>query len=64
MTNVVLSRHAETRMAQRGIAFSDIGAVLEIATEVDDGFIVLRRDYQEFEHNMKQILPYRIIRIL
>ena len=41
--NVKCTRHAETRMQQRGISKRDILTVLEYGTPIDDGTVLLRR---------------------
>ena len=45
MIDRLYSRHAETRMQQRGIRERDIPLVLALGTQVEDGtWILLRRD--------------------
>lgn len=45
MIDLLYSRHAETRMGQRGIRRRDIPLVLALGTQVEDGtWILLRRD--------------------
>ena len=45
MTTVILSRHAETRMRQRGLRNGDIDLVLQCASEVgDDVYFLSRKD--------------------
>ena len=45
MTNIIYTRHAETRMQQRAIRERDIPLVIELGTQVDDEtWILLKRD--------------------
>ena len=45
MTNIIYTRHAETRMQQRAIRERDIPLIIELGTQVDDEtWILLKRD--------------------
>ena len=45
MTDIIYTRHAETRMQQRAIRERDIPLVIELGTQVDDEtWILLKRD--------------------
>ena len=45
MTDLVFTRHAETRMQQRGIGEKDIPLIIALGTQVDDEtWILLQRD--------------------
>lgn len=56
MANLNLSRHGCERLAQRGFHTSDIDLILEIGSEVDDGFIVREKDLQEIERTVKSFM--------
>jgi hypothetical protein len=51
-----LSRHAETRMAQRGLSIKDAELIALIGAEVADGFLVRARDCQLIESSLKELL--------
>ena len=50
-----LSRHAETRMAQRGVSIKDAELIALIGTEVADGFLVFAQDCQ-IERELKGLI--------
>jgi hypothetical protein len=56
MTKVSLTRHACERLAQRGLHLSDVDLIMEIGSEVDDGFMVREKDLQEVERTMKRFM--------
>jgi hypothetical protein len=56
MTTLTLTGHAAVRLAQRGIQSKDAELVALIGTEVDDGYLVRTKDYQELEHALKILL--------
>ena len=56
MTNLVLTDHAVLRLAQRGIVPSDLDLIMAIGSEVEDGFLVLKKDVQVVEHALRAIL--------
>jgi hypothetical protein len=56
MTAVQLTRHAVARLAQRAIRDEDIALIMMIGTEVRDGYIVLERDCQAAERELKRLL--------
>jgi len=56
MNTLTLTNHAVVRMAQRGIMTKDSELIVLIGTEVDDGYLVLSRDYQEVERALKTFL--------
>ena len=43
MTDFVYSRHAETRMQQRGIRAKDISLIIAMGTQVDDQTWIMRK---------------------
>jgi hypothetical protein len=51
-----LSRHAETRMSQRGLSIKDAELIALIGTEVADGFLVLAQDCQQIERELKGLI--------
>jgi hypothetical protein len=51
-----LTNHALERMAQRGIRMSDLDLILELGSEVDDGYLVRDKDCRELEAVLKQFL--------
>lgn len=51
-----LTDHALERMAQRGIRMSDLDLILELGSEVDDGYLVRDKDCRELETVLKQFL--------
>ena len=55
MTDLTITRHAETRMSQRGIRESDLDILLAHGTEIGPGRIALRkRDAQETIRRLKK----------
>lgn len=51
-----LSRHAETRMAQRGLTIKDAELIALIGAEVADGFLVRAQDCQLIESSLKGLI--------
>ena len=51
-----LSRHGEIRFSQRGVRPADLDLIIEYASEVDDGLLIMRRDVQRIEADMKKQL--------
>jgi hypothetical protein len=56
MNTLTMTSHSTVRMAQRGIKLQDAELIALIGTEVDHGFIVLLKDYQEVERQLKNII--------
>lgn len=56
MTALIPTRHAVTRMAQRGISLSDIELIALIGTAVEGGYFVRDKDFQEIERDLKNLL--------
>jgi hypothetical protein len=51
------TRHAMTRLAQRGFSPGDIEMIIEIGTEVGNGCYLMReRDWQEIERRLKRFI--------
>jgi hypothetical protein len=59
---LMLTSHAAVRMAQRSINMKDSDLIALIGTEVDDGYLVLAKDCQKIERELKRFLE-RIWRI-
>lgn len=56
MNTLTITDHARVRMSQRGIMPKDAELIVLIGTEVDDGYLVREKDYQEAEHALKRLL--------
>jgi RNA-binding protein YhbY len=56
MKSLTLTGHAAMRMAQRSIKFKDAELIALIGTEVEDGYLVRVKDYQEVETQLKRLL--------
>jgi hypothetical protein len=56
MNPLILTGHAAMRMAQRGIKFRDSELIALIGTEVEDGYLVRIKDYQEVEKFLRRLL--------
>lgn len=50
-----LTQHAAMRLAQRAISNDDVELVELIGTEVEGGYLVLEKDYQSLERDLKRI---------
>jgi transposase-like protein len=51
-----MTKHAMERFAQRGLALSDVELILEIGSEVKDGYLVSAKDRQAAERLLKDLL--------
>jgi uncharacterized protein YccT (UPF0319 family) len=60
---LTLTRHATSRMAQRGISLSDIELISLIGIEVEGGYFVRDKDYKEIERVLKNLL-HRLERVV
>lgn len=56
MSKTALTRHAMMRMGQRAFRDDDIDLIALIGTQVEDGYIVLNRDRQAAERELKRLL--------
>jgi hypothetical protein len=56
MNNALVTAHAAARMQQRGIRIDDHELIMLIGTEVGEGYLVLTRDCQEAERQLKELL--------
>lgn len=63
MSTLELTRHAITRFSQRSLSENDLSLMLKIGSETHEGFMVLERDYQAFEADVKKLLQ-RVRRIV
>jgi hypothetical protein len=68
MNTLALTRHAAVRAAQRGITLKDIELIALIGTEVEGGYFVRHKDYQEIEvilrdlmHRLKRVVGKRSV---
>lgn len=48
MSALSISRHAQTRMAQRGLREADIDLILRLGSEVEGGILVRRKDFERY----------------
>lgn len=55
MSKLALTKHAVVRMAQRGICVDDADLIAMIGTEVGDGYLVLAKDCDEVERELKKL---------
>jgi len=55
-STLILTGHAAVRMAQRGIRLKDADLIALIGTEVDGGYLVLTKDCQKIERELKRFL--------
>jgi hypothetical protein len=60
---VSLTRHAAMRLAQRSIKLKDADLIALVGTQVEDGYLVRAKDYQEIETELKRLLQ-RLRRIV
>ncbi|MBY6266542.1 hypothetical protein EI613_32355 (plasmid) [Azospirillum sp. 412522] len=56
MTDVSVTRHATTRMAQRALHADDLELIMLVGTEVEDGYLVREKDCQAAERYLKRLL--------
>ncbi len=56
MTALVPTEHARMRIAQRGVSLADAELIILVGTEVSDGYLVRRQDYQRVEKELKGFL--------
>lgn len=56
MGHLHITPHASGRLAQRAIATSDVDLILEIGSEVEGGYMVCAKDFQEVEREVKLYL--------
>jgi hypothetical protein len=56
MSKLAITTHAAVRMAQRGVTLKDSELIVLIGTEIDDGYLVRNKDFQEAERMLKELL--------
>ncbi len=56
MSTLTITGHAAIRMAQRAIRIMDAELIALIGTEVEDGYLVRQKDYQQVERTLKELL--------
>jgi hypothetical protein len=49
-----LTHHASTRMAQRGIAKSDVELISNLGTEVEGGYLFREKDFHAADRELKR----------
>lgn len=55
MSDLRPTRHAAARMSQRGIAPDDLRLVVGLGTEVEGGYLLRRKDYEEYAHLLRRL---------
>jgi len=55
MTTLNSTTHAVARMSQRGIRADDLELIQEIGTEVEGGYLVLEKDFQAYDCQLKRM---------
>jgi len=63
VTMLSLTRHAAMRLAQRSMKLKDADLIALVGTQVEDGYLVRAKDYQEIETELKRLLQ-RLRRIV
>jgi hypothetical protein len=63
MNTLIVTGHAAMRMAQRSIQLKDAELIALVGTQVEDGYLVRAKDYQEIETDLKKLLA-RLRRIV
>lgn len=56
MNSLVTTKHATTRLAQRGFRMSDVELITLLGTDTGDGYIMREKDSREIEHSLKELL--------
>ncbi len=56
MTHITFSKHASTRLAQRGVSSSDAELIVTYGTEVEGGYIFLEKNCTDLEQELKAAL--------
>lgn len=56
MIQLTFSRHASTRLAQRGVSSTDAELIVMYGTEVEGGYIFLEKNCDDLEHELKAAL--------
>lgn len=54
MSELQITRHAETCMAQRGIRQSDLDLILQLGSEVEGRLIFREKDFRRFERKLRR----------
>jgi hypothetical protein len=63
MQTLIPTNHATVRMAQRNIDLKDADLIVLIGTEIEGGYFVRFKDYQDVESQLKALLK-RLKRIV
>lgn len=56
MPDLTVTRHAQTRMRQRGLSARDLDLLLQVGLEVPDGYLGTRKGCEEISQRLKQII--------
>ena len=56
MFRITPSQHAARRLAQRGIPRDDADLIVELGSEVRDGYMITKRDAQRFEAHLRRLI--------
>ena len=62
MTAIVVSKHAQLRLSQRGMSLADAHLIIEFGSEAADGYLITRRDVAELQRETKWLL-HRVARL-
>lgn len=62
MSAFTFTRHAEKRVAQRGIREEDLDLAMEMGTEVEGGILVREKDCDEIARQHKRFIE-RVLRL-
>lgn len=55
-TALIPTKHGLARLRQRGITMSDLELLMLVGSGVEGGHLVLEKDYQAFERELKHVL--------
>lgn len=56
MTALDLTRHAQVRMAQRGLSADDLDLLMQVRVDIPDGYFATRKGCAELIRQLKQII--------
>ena len=56
MNAIEMTRHAETRIRQRGIDQEDVNLIIEFGTRTNEGYVLLKKDVQKIEKLTKKLV--------
>ena len=62
MNNLSISRHAETRMSQRGIRQSDLDILIQFGEQIsDDAFMITQKAAKTLIHKIERLVNTKFI---